>query len=232
MNQKWVHQRNKLCRFYIACLKIIYRLLLRLELVDIENIPANGPAIIAINHLSFLDPVLLSSVPQRKIISMSKIENLSQPILGSLLHTFDAFPVHRGGVDRQALSTAAQVLQVGGLLLLAPEGTRSRTGKLRRARNGLALIASQTQAPIVPVGFSGSNQFKHNIRKLKRSHIRIVFGKPFYLQSSTERPGKEELSAMSQEIMYQIAALLPAEQRGVYADMSQASQTYLKFIDG
>lgn len=229
--ERWVHRRSRLCRFYVASLRLAYRLLLRLEMEGVEYMPAEGPAIIAINHLSFLDPVLLSSVPQRKVISMSKAENLRNPILGPLLSAFDAFPVNRGKADRRALSTSLQVLEAGGLLLLAPEGTRSSDGQLQAGYDGLALVAVKSGVPIVPVGLSGTNQFKRNLKRLKRTRVRMVFGRPFWLQAAGRRPDRDELSAMTREVMYQIAALLPPKQRGVYADLNQASQRYLRFVE-
>lgn len=229
--QSWVHQRSRLCRFYVACLKLVYRLLLRLEIVGIDNLPATGPAIVAINHTGFLDPVLLSSVPERKIISMSKAENLNHPILGPLLRTFDGFPVHRGKADRRALTTSLRILRAGGLLLLAPEGTRSPDGKLQPGYDGLALIATKSGAPIVPVGLDGTDQFKGNVRRLKRTPVRMSFGRPFYVRTGAKRPSRQELSAITDEVMYQIAGLLPLERRGVYADLDEASQDYLQFVE-
>jgi 1-acyl-sn-glycerol-3-phosphate acyltransferase len=229
--ESWVHQRSRLCRFYIACLKVVYWLLLRLEITGIDNLPKTGPAIVAINHTGFLDPVLLSSVPERKIISMSKAENLKHPILGPLLRTFDGFPVHRGKADRQALTTSLQILRAGGLLLLAPEGTRSPDGKLQPGYDGLALIATKSGVPIVPVGLDGTDQFKGNVRRLKRTRVRMTFGRPFYVRTQAKRPSRQDLSAITGEVMYQIAALLPPERRGAYADLEGASQHYLEFVE-
>ncbi len=214
----WVHRKGWLQRLYTFLLKkVIYPLLLRLEVEGMERIPGKGPAILAMNHISFLDPVLMVSLPERKVVAMAKAENMAHPILGRLSRAFDAFPVRRGEVDRRALRTAMEVLQAGGLLLIAPEGTRSPTGQLQQGRDGLAFIATRARVPIVPVGIDGSDRFKVNIRRLRRTPVRVVFGEPFSLETEG-RADRAALARMTDEVMRHIARLLPPERRGVYRD--------------
>lgn len=212
-------------------LRIAMKLTMQLEIVDADSLPSNGACIVMINHIAFLDPVIVSGSFPRPVISMAKAEAYADRIIGPLIRIFAAFPVNRGDVDRSALRTAFEVLDNGLPLLIAPEGTRSRTASLGSAHLGLAYVASETDAPIVPVAISGSDQWKHNIKRLRRTPIRVRLGRPFYLEAREDRPGSEMLKRMTDEAMFQLAALLPPEQRGIYADLAAATTDYVHFAD-
>lgn len=217
-----VHRHSWLRRFLTFLLHLAYRLVLRLEVVGLENIPAAGPVILAINHISFLDPVLVVSVLRRKVLPMAKVEVFRDVVLGPLVSAFDAFPVRRGEIDRRAVQTALEILRLGGVLLIAPEGTRSPTGALLPGKEGAVYLAWRTGAPIVPVGVEGTDRFKFNIRRLRRTPVRVVFGRPFRVEIPEDR-SREALREATDELMTQIAALLPPHRRGVYADLSRAA---------
>ena len=112
---------------------------------------------------------------------------------------------------------------------LAPEGHRSETGGLGEAHEGIAFVAYRAKVPIVPVGISGTPAFKHNYWKMKKSHVTYRFGQPFTLDAGGARVTTEILKQMTDEAMYQLAALLPPEQRGLYEDLDQATAKYVKF---
>ncbi len=226
-----VHRHSWLRRFLTFLLHCAYRLVLRLEVVGLEHIPPSGPVILAINHISFLDPVLVVSVLRRKVLPMAKAEVFRDVVLGPLVSAFDAFPVRRGEIDRRAVQTALEVLRLGGVLLIAPEGTRSPTGALIQGKEGAVYLAWRTGAPIVPVGVDGTDRFKVNIRRLRRTPVRVVFGRPFRV-AIPETAGREALRVATDELMAQIAALLPPERRGVYADSSTANPRYLRPLEG
>ncbi|MDT7883812.1 MAG: lysophospholipid acyltransferase family protein [Thermoflexus sp.] len=222
-----VHRHSWVRRFLTFLLHLAYRLVLRLEVVGLENIPDRGPVILAINHISFLDPVLVVSVLRRKVLPMAKAEVFRDVVLGPLVSAFDAFPVRRGEIDRRAVQTALEVLRMGGVLLIAPEGTRSPTGALIRGKEGAVYLAWRTGALIVPVGVDGTDRFKFNIRRLRRTSVRVVFGPPFRVEIPEER-SREALREATDELMVQIAALLPPERRGVYANFPAATPRYLR----
>ena len=113
-------------------LGIVARLLFKLEIVGAENVPARGPFIAMMNHIYFVDPVLVGVVAPRLIIIMSKIENYNILLLRPFLHLYGCFPVRRGELDMAAIRTSLHVLEEGHGLLMAPEGTRSPTKSLRR----------------------------------------------------------------------------------------------------
>jgi 1-acyl-sn-glycerol-3-phosphate acyltransferase len=203
-------------RFLTVLLRIVVWFLLDLDMVGLENIPPTGPIILVSNHISFLDPVLVVGLLPRPVVAMSKVENMEHRVMGVLARIFDAFPVRRGEADRQALETSLHVLEAGLPLWLSPEGTRSESGQLQRGMNGLAFIATRSGAPLVPLAFTGTDRFKHNVRQLKRTPVKLVVGKPFYIGQEHSRARGKALGAITDHAMQQIAALLPPEMRGIY----------------
>ena len=159
------------------------------------------------------------------------MEAIEDKIIGPIIKAFDAFPVNRGAGDRQALRTAFDVLDAGLALLIAPEGHRSENTALGEAHEGIAYVAQRAHVPIVPVAISGTEQFKYNIKRFKRTTVTYRFGQPFYLEAGEERANSDLLKQMTQEAMYQLAALLPPEQRGLYADLDEATAHYVRFIN-
>ncbi len=227
---KYANYRPRLPRlFFTKLLRIAFKVTMRLTITGLEHFPLSGACIVMINHIAFLDPVIVSGRFPRPVISMAKAEAYEDRFLGPLIRTFDAFPVNRGDVDRAALRTAFEVLDNGLPLLIAPEGTRSRTASLGQAHLGLAYVASGSNAPIVPVAISGSDQWKHNIKRFRRTSIHLRVGRPFYLEAGSERIDSETLKRMTGEAMYQMAALLPPEQRGIYSDLDAATTRYVRF---
>jgi 1-acyl-sn-glycerol-3-phosphate acyltransferase len=213
-------------RFFNWLLRIAYRLVLRLELEGVENIPVEGPVILMINHINFLDPFVIAASLPRQVTAMSKVENFSLPVFGLVFRLYGAIPVHRGQVDRRALRWAQRELKQGTLLLIAPEGTRSRDRKLQPAHKGLAFIALRSNAAVIPVAITGTPAFIGNLKRLRRTPVHIQLGRPFRF-----RGDRHALDAMTDEAMYQLARLLPVAYRGAYADMARATQDYIEFLD-
>jgi 1-acyl-sn-glycerol-3-phosphate acyltransferase len=196
-------------------LRILFFLLTRLEVTGRANVPPTGSLMIVLNHVSFLDPLLLGVGIPRRIGWMSKIENWNNPIMGAVLTLYGAFSVQRGEVDRKALVHALDILRTGGALGIAPEGTRSRSGILARARPGAARLALQTDATVLPVAVVGTELVVQAWRRLRRPVIALHIGKPFKL--AAEKPvSKEKQQELSDSMMLRIAELLPEGQRGVY----------------
>ena len=230
---KYVNYRPRLTRLiFTRLLRIAFWVTMKLRLVDLDNLPKSGGCIVMINHIAFLDPVIVSGKFPRAVISMAKMEAYTDRLLGPLIRTFDAFPVNRGDVDRGALRTAFEVLDNGLPLLIAPEGTRSQTASLGEAHLGLAYIAAQTGVPVVPIAISGSDQWKHNIKRLKRTTVRVRLGRPFTIDPGEEAMSSDVLRRMTDEAMHQLAAVLPPEQRGIYSNLDAATTMYLRFASG
>jgi 1-acyl-sn-glycerol-3-phosphate acyltransferase len=212
--------------------RILAKILLELEVVGLENVPLEGPLILAITHTNFLDPALAGGVMPRELVIMSKAENFRHPFLGIIVRLYGAFPVRRGEVDRQAIRRSLGVLAGGEALLMAPEGTRSGHGRLQKGHDGMTFIALRADAPILPMAIIGGEYFWANLSRLRRTPIKIIIGKVFRFSSGPERVGREIMSRMTEEGMYQLASLLPPERRGVYRDLGSATEEYLAFPPG
>ncbi len=182
-----------------------------------ENVPRTGPIIIAANHQSDADPAVIVYAVNRPVWFMAKRGLFAGPIASYFLRSVHVFPVDRDGRDFDALHWAQDRLDDGCALLVFPEGTRS-PGHLTTPADGLAYIALRTGVPIVPVAITGTEhipmlRIPFHFRKLK-----VVIGEPFSFPRRAERVSRELLHSMSEGVMERIAALLPPEYRGVYAE--------------
>lgn len=212
-------------------LRIAFKLLLNLEVVGLENVPLEGPLILMINHTSLIDPAMAGGVMPREIVAMSKIENFGDPILGIIVRLYGAFPVRRGEVDLQATRRALEVLHNSEVLLMAPEGTRSEECRLQPGHDGMTFLALRANAPVLPMAITGVKDVGSNLKGLRRTNVKVVIGKPFRFQSGEERVRRDVLHQMTEEAMYQLAAILPPEYQGVYSDLDSATTRLLAFED-
>jgi 1-acyl-sn-glycerol-3-phosphate acyltransferase len=191
--------------------------------------PASGPAILVINHVNFIEPLLLYVLLPRQVTGLAKAELWGNPISRLVAQSWASIPIRRGEIDLHAIRRALQVVQQGGVLGLAPEGTRSHHGRLQRGRPGVVLLA--LRAPdtlILPVAVYGQEQFYHNLQRLRRTPVQVVMGQGFYLNPGEGRVTHEMRQAISDEIMMRIASLLPAQYQGVYSDMPSTAPRYLR----
>jgi 1-acyl-sn-glycerol-3-phosphate acyltransferase len=137
----------------------------------------------------------------------------------------------RGEADVKAIKKALEALQMKKIVVIAPEGTRSGHGCLQKAHPGVVLLALRSGAPVMPLVYFGGEQFNKQFKQLQRTDFHIEVGRPFFLDARGEKVDKHVRSAMLDEIMYQLAALMPEKYRGIYADLTRATQTYLRFVD-
>lgn len=186
--------------------KVLFKVLFRIEYQGQENVPLEGPLVLASNHISLLDPPAVGGGIGRMVRYMAK-EELFVPILGSIWRAWGGFPVKRGGADRTAIKMGIDILQDGQCLAIFPEGTRSKTGKLGKAQPGALMMASKVKAPIVPACIIGSDVFRSG--KLWPKII-VRYGKPIYFPED-EPITKELLKTMTEQMMSDIAALQAGE---------------------
>ena len=173
----------------------------------------------ASNHLHFFDPPLvLAAMPYREVTVLAAEKWAEAWPVNWLLKSIEAIFVYRGEVDREALNKCLAVLEKDGILGLAPEGTRSRSGTMQRAKPGIAYLATKADVPILPLGISGPNQIFAEWKRLRRPRIVVRFGQLFKLQPVHGRHKGEQLQARSDEVMRRIAALVNEDLRGVYTD--------------
>jgi 1-acyl-sn-glycerol-3-phosphate acyltransferase len=204
--------------FYYLNLMWVKALLMLISSRDIqgrENVPRKGALIVASNHLSNGDPPILTVAVPRRIAWMTKAEWFKTPVIGPLFRLAGMIPVRRFEADLQALRRAQRVLRDGDVLAMFPEGTRGGDQGLRAGELGTALIALHTGAPIVPIAIWGTEHVKlpRDFFRRTRAHVRL--GRPFILKSSG-RITRDDVARGTENIMREIAALLPERYRGAY----------------
>ena len=218
--------------FFLQLMRGVFNLTCRIDSSQLARLPEKGPAVMIINHVNFLEaPVMYTLIQDRQLVVMVKIETWQSFTLRALFEPSKMLPVRRGEPDRTALRLAQQSVEAGNILVVSPEGTRDN-GHLKTGHPGVALIALRTQAPIWPVVFYGGESYWKNLPRLKRTDFRIAVGNPFYLDTKGESLSRQVAQEMTDEMMYQLAALLPSSYRGLYSDFNKARQTYLRFDAG
>lgn len=194
----------------------------------LDELPRDGPLIIAANHASNLDVPVIGSwlIPRlgRRIHWLGKKELFDWPLVGWAAANGGVHPVDRGAADVEAFRLAKRILDEGHVLFVFPEGTRSPDGALQEARDGVAVLAMRTGAPIVPLGISGSNRVWPKGQKLPHpgGRVNVRVGRPFRPAEELP-PGTDRRTAkglVTKLIMDRIAELLPPAQRGVYGTTS------------
>lgn len=188
----------------------LFLALYRTEFIGEENIPAGG-AIIAGNHVSYLDPALLWCGAPRHVHFMARSSLFHQHILGWALPRLWSFPVKRGQPDRAAIAMAANLLERGDLVGIFPEGTRVRhegaDAELGEGHGGVAFIAMRANAPVVPVGIAGTDHAWPPGKRLPRfPKVTIHYYEPVHPSQFTEGGRKERVEAMTADIMRRIVS--------------------------
>ena len=197
----------------------------RWEVKGKENLPEKGPLLIVSNHLYLGDPPILAASLRLKTVFMAKEEVFQDPWSRFWVENFGAFPVRRGGLDREAIRRAEGWLKDGTSVIMFPEGARSHRAGMTPALDGAALIASRMDVPILPVGIAGTEKLKKLRLRWPRPSITITIGPPFRLPPADGSLTKEARRRLTDEIMGHIAALLPPEYHGVYAANKTADTT-------
>lgn len=208
-------------RFARFLVYLIVRLLARVQVDNIENLPKEGAYIAVSNHLGRLDAALVYVFVDRRDITMMVAEKYKNvAILRWFVKALDSIWVDRFNADLGAIRESMSRLKKGGVLVIAPEGTRSPTGALIEARGGGSYLAARTGVPVVPVAIAGSEDKRlvAHLKRLKRVPIHVRVGKPFTLPPLNSKDKEADLQKATDEIMCRIAALLPEVYRGVYAD--------------
>ncbi len=199
-------------------LQILFKLLTRIEVSGLENIPENNGCILAVNHLSRLDPPLLFILIDRPDLTALAADKYKRyPFFRQLIEAVDGIWIHREDADFRALKAARDYLVKGGMLGIAPEGTRSKTGGLIPGKPGVAYLADKAQVPVIPAAIYGTEGAIYKIFLLKRPVLTVKIGKPISFPPITRQDRERALQQNTDEIMCQIAAMLPPSYRGVYA---------------
>jgi 1-acyl-sn-glycerol-3-phosphate acyltransferase len=196
--------------FMRAIFRVLFRLLGSWEVRGHEHVPAKGRALIAPNHLSFLDPPLMGCALQRPGWFMAKAELFKIPGFRWLITHMHAYPVRRGVADRAAMKRTLDYLKNGEIVCIFPEGKRSPDGTLGEIEIGIGLLALKSGAPIVPVGIRGTERMLPRRAKwLHRARIRVQFGEPILVPGGGEgRAEREACQAVADQVRDSLQALL------------------------
>lgn len=209
-NQKAFHFKDTVFRrFVLRVLRLLLYFFADIEVQNSEKVRMSGAVMLAANHVSEYDAVVMQVVIARPLCFMGKAELFRNPIPAWVFNQLGLFPVKRGEFDRQSLLNARYVVQAGLALMIFPEGTRTFGNGMVEARSGTAHLAMRNHCDIMPIAISGAE----NILKkgFKRAQVKIVFG-----ESIT--PGENETAQeLTIRMMRAIALLLPEDYRGVYA---------------
>jgi 1-acyl-sn-glycerol-3-phosphate acyltransferase len=210
---------------------MLFRLISKVRITGVENIPERGPYVIAINHISIIEPPFVIAfwpVAPEAVGAKEIWERKGQSLLAKF---YGGIQVHRGEIDKRLIESMIQVIEAGHPLLIAPEGGRSHTPGMRPALPGVAYLVERSGAPVLPVGIIGStDDFLHRAIRFKRPVLEMRIGE-LIMMPRVEGRGEERRKALKENadlIMLKVAELLPPNYQGVYGEgqyrTSEASQ--------
>lgn len=158
---------------------IIFKVSFKIKIRGKGNIPSKGPAVVASNHLSYLDPIVLGLITPRRMNFIAKEELFGNSLFRALITQLGAFPLKRERFDRAGYERALAILREGGILTLFPEGTRAQHGKRGHLRQGAVRIALRAGVPLVPIVIAGTDSIlPRGKRTIRLGKIRVEVGKP------------------------------------------------------
>ena len=203
-----------------SIVRFIMNIIADVEIIGMEKIP-EGNLIIAANHLGRLDTAVLVYALDREDIILAVAEKYkNHPLFGALGRAVDAIWLDRFEADFAALREILTRMQKGGLMVIAPEGTRSKTASMQEGKMGVAFLAGKSGYPVLPVALIGTEDggIVSNLKRFRRSKIKAIAGDLLYIEIPKGNGRDQAMRSATDEIMCQIGALLPESYRGFYRD--------------
>ena len=206
--------------FLYWLIRFVINLIAHVEIQGSENIPTEGGFVIATNHLGRLDAALLFYALEGDFILTIAEKYEHHWLFGPIGNAIDGIWLDRFNTDVGAIRQVLTRMKAGGILAIAPEGTRSKTETMAEGKPGVAYLALKAEVPIVPVGLTGTEDrvVIERLKHLKKSEIKIIVGKPFNLPPIQRKNRDADLKQYTDEIMCRIGVLIPEKYRGVYAN--------------
>lgn len=187
---------------------LILKIFFSLKITGLKNIPLKGPFIIACNHASYLDPVIIGSIRRRKINFMAKEELFKNKFFAWCMDKLNCFPLKRYNSDSRALREAIRRLKKGGGLAVFPEGTRSEDGSIKEGKIGVSVLSFITKACVIPCYVKGSYEvWPSSSRFLQKGRLSIFLGRPLQPPLVREKTKKSDYYEFAQKVMSNIKAL-------------------------
>lgn len=213
-------------------IKFLTHILLKIDSSELERVPLSGPLVVVANHINFLEPpVIITHLHPRNTTGLVKKESWDKPFMAFLFNVWGGIPIDRSIADFSAFKAAKKALDEGKILAVAPEGTRTEDGRMIQGKPGIAMLAIQADVPILPMAYYGHENFKENLKRFKRTPFIIRVGEPFQINLRGKTKNKDMMQAVTDEIMLEIAKLLPEEYRGYYAEGSFSEGEYLEYLN-
>jgi 1-acyl-sn-glycerol-3-phosphate acyltransferase len=210
----------------------LLRIVCRVHDDHLTRVPKHGPLILVCNHVNSLDvPLMYTHLQPRSVTGFAKSETWDNPVMAMLFNLWGAIPIKRGEADVDALKRGLDALAEGKIVVIAPEGTRSWDGKLKQAYAGVVFMGLRSGAPLLPLVYYGGEHLKENMRHFRRTDFYISVGRPFHLEPGGVKVDRQVRTQMLDEVIYQLADLMPEKYRGVYANQPHVAQAYLKYCD-
>jgi 1-acyl-sn-glycerol-3-phosphate acyltransferase len=195
-----------------------------------EILSKTEPLIVVVNHINFLEvPILVTHSYPLYLTGLVKSETWNNPIFAFLFDTYKAIPIDRNGAYQEAFKRVRDAMDEGFFVCIAPEGKRSKNGALGRGKAGVIQLAMYTNSPVLPIVHYGGEHIWENIRRFRRTRFCFKVGRPFRIKFNG-RPDREVREEMLDEVMGQMARLLPEEMRGAYAEQAVRECKYLEFL--
>jgi 1-acyl-sn-glycerol-3-phosphate acyltransferase len=213
-----------------AVIKFLLRTTCRVNDAEMKKLPAEGPYIVIINHINFLEvPMIMTHLLPRPAHGLVKKENMAHPFFGYLGTQWGAIPVDRENPSTDTFKAIQQVLSEKKILIIAPEGTRTGDGRLIQAKAGVVTIALQNNVPIYPVAHYGGEKYWSNFKKFKRTGFVFKVGKPFIFRKP-DAVTKTIRNKMADELMIELAKQLPIEYHGYYTGRLTEKPEWIELI--
>src|SRR5215207_5285021 len=201
--------------------RLLFNIIARVEVKGYEHLPKEGSYVLATNHLGIVDAPMAFYALDRWDMFVLIAEKWEKVTLFRWLGKYFNFIfIDRYNPDIKSLRKVISLMEHNNILVIAPEGTRSRVGSLIEAKPGVSYLATKLNRPIVPIAITGTEDkaLFGNLKKLRRAHIIVTAGKPFTLPPLPRENRDAALKQYTDDIMCHIAALLPEKYRGVYAE--------------
>ncbi len=200
-------------------IKGLTHLLCQVDAGQLSKVPTHGPLLVICNHINFIEvPLLYTHLLPRPVTGFAKSETWDNYWMAALFNLWGAIPLRRDEADVAALRQGLSALEQGKILVITPEGTRSGHGRLQKGRPGVVTLAALSGAPVLPLVYWGGEEIYTNMRRLRRTPFHIRVGDPFRVTIPGSRVTREVRQDVTDEMMYRLAALLPPNYRGEYAN--------------
>ncbi|MEA2097329.1 MAG: lysophospholipid acyltransferase family protein [Candidatus Cloacimonadota bacterium] len=211
-------------RITATIIHVILRTICKVDSKEFKKIPIKGPYIVAINHTNFLEvPMIFTHLLPRKVVGIVKKETWEGGLIKWIATKWEAISVDREGQTTETFRQSRKMLRDGYFLIIAPEGTRSKDGRLRLGKPGVISIALRSKVPIIPIAHYGGKDIIKNLKSFKRTKFTFKVGTPIIFHPEG-KVDQNKRKYFTDQLMYRLAELLPEENRGVYSNLGNISK--------